>query len=337
MSPRLDAAVPFALPLRRRFRGTEVREGVLVRMGATWGEWAPFPEYDDITAVRWLRGALEAASGDFPAPHRASVAVNAIVPALPAEVAYTMVLDGVAEDGTTTVKVKVAERGCAFAEDVARVAAVRAALDDAGASEGRIRVDVNAAWTLDEAVERLDVLDDIAGGLEYAEQPCAELRDLADLRLRTSVRIAVDEGVRLRADHDPGFVELVRAAADVLVLKAIPSGGVRRAVGLAEEIGLPVTVSGSLDSTVGLWSGLALAAALPDEPYPCGLGTGRLLGADLTSRTALPVDGRLSVVRHDPDPDALAAASARLGTGRASWWLERLQRCLAALDEVPPS
>jgi O-succinylbenzoate synthase len=331
MADTIAEAVPFALPMRRRFRGTELREGVLLRCGSTWGEWAPFPEYDDPTAARWLEGALEAAEGRWPEPLRDAVDVNAIVPALDPEAVAALVEDAVAVDGCTVVKVKVAERGQDFAADVARVAAVRATLDDCGAADGRIRVDANGAWSLDEAVERLTVLDDLAGGLEYAEQPCATLPELAELRRRCAVAVAVDEGVRLAARHDDDLVTQVRAAADVLVLKAVPLGGVRRALDLAAAVGLPVTVSGALDSSVGLGAGLALAAALPEPPRACGLGTGRLLAKDTTRETALPRDGRLSVVRRDPDPAALAAARARLDDDRARWWLDRLDRCRGLL------
>jgi len=332
MTPAYDEAVPFALPLSRRFRGTTVREGVLLRVGGRWGEWAPFDDYGDVVAARWLAAALEQAGGSWPGPVRAQVPVNAIVPALdPAEVG-ALVSDAVQADGCTSIKVKVGERGQSFADDVARVSEVRAALDDSGASEGRIRVDVNGAWTVDEAVERLDVLADVALGLEYAEQPCATQLELAELRTRTDVLVAVDEGVRLADDLDDAALDLVRDAADVVILKAIPLGGVRRCLALAERVGRPVVVSGSLDSSVGLASGLALAAALPDLQHACGLGTGRLLAADLVPRTLLPEDGRLSVVRPDPDLDLLAAAAARMAADRRTWWLDRLGRSLAVLD-----
>jgi O-succinylbenzoate synthase len=329
----LDEVVGFALPLRRRFRGTDVREGLLLRVGDLWGEWAPFPEYDDDVAARWLLGALEAAHGEWPRRRRDDVAVNAIVPALDPGPAAELVVDAVTVDGCTVIKVKVAERGQAFDDDVARVAAVRASLDDAGASAGRIRVDVNGAWTVDEAAERLDVLADIADGLEYAEQPCATLTECAELRGRLPhVPVAVDEGARLAVTHDDALVAAIRDAADVVVLKAIPLGGVRPAVELAARLGLPVTVSGSLDSTVGLSSALALAGALDDEPLASGLGTGRLLAADTVDATALPRDGRLSVVRHVPDPAALA--SVRLDDERARWWHDRLQRCLEIVERT---
>ncbi|MGE0817069.1 MAG: o-succinylbenzoate synthase [Candidatus Nanopelagicales bacterium] len=332
MSTAYDEAIPFALPLARRFRGTTVREGVLLRVGDRWGEWAPFDDYGDVVAARWLAAALEQAAGEWPAPVRASVPVNAIVPALdPAEVA-ALVVDAVQADGCTTIKVKVGERGQTFADDVARVAEVRAALDDSGAADGLIRVDVNGAWTVQEAAERLDVLADVALGLEYAEQPCATQLELAELRTRTAVPIAVDEGVRLSDDLDDRALDLVRDAADVVILKAIPLGGVRRSLALAERVGRPVVVSGSLDSSVGLAAGLALAASLPDLRHACGLGTGRLLAADLVPRTLLPEDGRLSVVRPDPDLALLSAAADRMGADRRTWWLERLERSRAVLD-----
>lgn len=335
LSHGIDEAVPFALRLTRRFRGTELREGVLIRVGDTWGEWAPFPEYADDVAARWLDGALEAARGDWPEPRRETVEVNAIVPALTDLDAITdLVTTAVAHDGCTVIKVKVAERGQRFEDDVARIAATRAALDDTGAADGRIRVDANAAWTTDEAAERLPILDDLAGGLEYAEQPCATLREMAELRTRIGTRLAVDEGVRLATQLDDATIALVRDAADVLVLKATPLGGVRRALAIADAVGLPVTVSGALDSTVGLGAGLALAAALAETPYACGFGTGRLLADDLTTETALPADGRLSLVRHAhaPDPARLADARARLDDDRAQWWLDRLTRCLTHVE-----
>ena len=323
----IDEAVAFALPLSRRFRGTDVREGMLLRIGGTWGEWAPFPEYDVATAARWLEGALEAARGEWPQALRDSVEVNAIVPALSPAAVASLVVDAVTIDGCMTVKVKVAERGQDFDDDVARVAAVRAALDECGATDGRIRVDANGAWTVDEAAVRLAVLDDIAEGLDYAEQPCATLEEMTALRERIGVRLAIDEGVRLASRLDDATVARIRAAGDVLVLKATPLGGLRRSLQIAEAVGLPVTVSGALDSSVGLSAGLALAAALPDPPSACGLGTGRLLAADLTDKTSLPHDGRLSVVRRAPDPAALAVARARVDRDRARWWQERLNRC----------
>jgi O-succinylbenzoate synthase len=330
-----DEAVPFAVPLARAFRGVTWREGMLLRNGQLWGEWSPFPEYDDQTAGRWLTAAHEATTGQWPTPVRESIEVNAIIPATSAQDAYRLAQEAVVTDGCQVIKVKVAQAGQNFSADVDRIAAVRSALDDVGAPSALIRVDVNGAWTSVEAIERLQILDDLAGGLQYAEQPCATMAELEQLKAEISVPIAVDEGIRLAGDFE--VIDRIRNSADILILKAIPLGGVNVCLHLAEEIGLPVTVSGSLDTSIGLCSGLALAASLPDEPLACGFGTGRLLAADLTERTLVPEQGRLSLMRLQPDPEALAQARIAMSSDRAMWWNERLVRVRNLLEAGAPS
>jgi O-succinylbenzoate synthase len=293
----------YRVPMRTRFRGIDVRDGVLVRGPAGWGEFSPFWDYDDAESRRWWAAAREAAVDGWPDPVRASVPVNVTVPAVDAERAHAIV----AASGCRTAKVKVAEPGQTAAEDLARVAAVRDALGPSGA----IRVDANAAWDVDTAVTRIRELDRV--GLEYVEQPCATLSELADLRRRIDVRVAVDEGVRRSAD--PLAVDL-REAADVVVLKVQPLGGVRAALRVAEAHGLPCVVSSALESSVGIAAGVALAAALPELPFACGLATVALLADDVTSRPLLPVDGALPVVR--PEPDRLDAVAADPAT-EARW------------------
>jgi o-succinylbenzoate synthase len=206
----------------------------------------------------------------------------------------------VVSSGCRTAKVKVAEPGQSAADDRARLEAVRDALGPGGA----IRVDANGAWDVDTAADRLTALDR-AVGLEYAEQPCRTLDDLAALRRRVDVRVAVDEGVR--RSGDPRHVDL-REAADVVVLKVQPLGGVRAALEVAGAHGLPCVVSSALETSVGIAAGLALAAALPDPPLACGLATVALLADDVTSAPLLPVDGELRVARPEPDRvDAVAA------------------------------
>lgn len=314
----IEVVVGYALPLRQTFRRTTVREGLLLRGPAGWGEWAPFPEYDDAVAARWLAAAVEAATTGWPAPRRDTVAVNAIVPALAPEDAAALAHDAYAESGCTTVKVKVAEVGKSAADDVERVAAVRAALP----SSARIRVDANGGWSLAQAREVLPLL----GDLEYVEQPCASLADCA--AVRDVARVALDEGVRLAGDPLAARARL-RAAADVLVLKATPLGGVRAALDLADALGLPVVVSGALDSAVGLSAGLALAAALPGQPYAAGLGTGRLLARDVTTVPVVPRGGSLLVVRHAPDEATLRELA--MPDDRRAWWQLRLARACALL------
>jgi O-succinylbenzoate synthase len=290
----LEARV-YSVPLRTRFRGIDVRDGVLVRGPAGWGEFSPFWDYDLTESRRWWAAAEEAALTGWPEPVRDSVPVNVTVPAVGPERAHAIVTGS----GCRTAKVKVAEPGQSPADDLARVEAVR----DALGPDGAIRVDANAAWDVDTAATRIAELD--AVGLEYVEQPCATLADLAALRRRIDVRVAADEVVRRAAD--PLTVDL-REACDVVVLKVQPLGGVRAALRVAEAHGLPCVVSSALESSVGIAAGVALAAALPELPFACGLATVALFTGDVTSVPLLPVDGALSVRR--PEPDRLAEVAA---------------------------
>jgi len=280
----------YSIPMRSRFRGIAVREGLLVRGPSGWGEFSPFWDYGTAEARRWWPAAVEAATGSWPAPLRSLVPVNCTVPAVDGSAAQVIV----GSSGCRTAKVKVAEPGQSLSDDVERVAAVR----DVLGSSGAIRVDANGAWSVEEAVRAIADLDRAAGGLEYVEQPCASLAELAAVRRRVEVPIAADESIR-RAE-DPLRVALA-GAADIAVLKVAPLGGVGRALAVAQACGLPVVVSSALETSVGLAAGLALAAALPELTYACGLGTTALLDADVTSRPLVPEDGFLPVRRVEPD------------------------------------
>ena len=303
----------YSVRLRTRFRGIDVRDGVLVRGPAGWGEFSPFWDYDIAESRRWWAAAEEAACLGWPEPLRDCVPVNVTVPAVDAERAHAIVT----ASGCRTAKVKVAEPGQTAADDRARVEAVR----DALGPQGAIRVDANAAWDVDTAVARIAELDRV--GLEYVEQPCPTLEDLVALRRRIDVRIAADEVVRRSAD--PLRVDL-REACDVVVLKVQPLGGVRAALRVAEAHGLPCVVSSALESSVGIAAGVALAAALPELPFACGLATVALFEGDVSTASLLPVGGVLSLVR--PDPDRLATVAAGPAVDRR--WRERLAAVRAA-------
>jgi O-succinylbenzoate synthase len=240
--------------------------------------------------------------------------VNATVPAVEA----ARVPEVLARfPGCRTAKVKVADPGQALADDVARVRAVREALGP----EGRVRIDANAAWNVDEAERALHALAEF--DLEYAEQPCATVDELAELRTRVKymgIPIAADESVRKAEDP----LAVARAgAADLVVVKAQPLGGIRRALDIVAEAGLPAVVSSALDTAVGLSQGAALAAALPALDYDCGLGTGALFLEDVAD--LVPVGGAIPVERVIPDAarlDRLAASPER-----RDWWLDRIRRC----------
>ncbi len=301
----------WSVPMRTRFRGITVREGMLLRGEAGWGEWSPFLEYAAPEAEPWLRCAEEAAAGDWPAPLRDSVEVNVTVPAVGPDEAAEIVRRG----GCRTAKVKVAEPGQTLADDQARLEAVREAMGPSGA----VRIDANGGWSVDDAVRAIALLDRAAAGLEYVEQPCATVEELARVRRRVDVRIAADESIRRAAD--PYRVRDLEAA-DVAVLKVQPLGGVRACLRIAEDIGLPVVVSSALETSVGIAAGVALAAALPELPFACGLATVQLLTDDPVVESLLPVGGALPVVRPEVDESALARLAAP--SERVAHWEARL-------------
>ncbi|WP_100422358.1 o-succinylbenzoate synthase [Sediminihabitans luteus] len=320
-TPPLDVRV-WSTPLHVRFRGITVREGVLLRGPAGWGEFSPFREYDDAEALAWWRAAREACDVGWPAPVRDVVPVNVTVPAVGPEQAAAIVR---ASGGCRTAKVKVAQRLADGTVEPVDVEAERlAAVRDALGPGGRIRIDANGGWDVDEAVARVRRLDRAAGGLEYVEQPTADVAGLARVRRAVDVPVAADESIR-RAE-DP-FAVVRAEAADVVVLKVQPLGGVRACLELAERVGLPVVVSSAIESSVGIAAGVALAAALPELPYACGLATTQLLVRDVVAEPLAPVDGAIRVARPVPDDEHLDALAADDATSR--WWRERLERVAA--------
>lgn len=312
----LGTARVVALPLATRFRGVDVREAVLFEGPEGWTEFSPFAEYADDEASSWLAAAIDWGWMPQPAALREAIRVNATVPAVAAAS-----VEGVLArfDGCRTAKVKVAEAGQLLRDDVARVRAVREAMGP----EGRIRIDANGAWNVDEAERALHALAEF--DLEYAEQPCASVDELAELRRRVKymgIPIAADESVRKAADP----LAVARAgAADLLVVKAQPLGGVRRALDIVAEAGLPAVVSSALDTSVGIAMGVALAAALPALDYDCGLGTVSLFTADVAEPSLLPHAGALTVGRIDADAELLDRHAASVD--RRAWWLDRVARC----------
>ncbi|MDP0396727.1 o-succinylbenzoate synthase [Tsukamurella strandjordii] len=317
----LASARVVRLPMRVRFRGITAREAVVFRGPAGWGEFAPFAEYDDVESANWLRAGIEAAYEGFPDPVRTVVPINATVPAVTAA-QVPEVLSRF--PGCRVAKVKVAEKGQSAEDDVARVAAVRAALGP----DGAVRIDANGGWTVPEAYAVISrILEQ--GPLDYAEQPCRTVEELAELRalLAGACDVAADESIR-RADDPMRVAEL--GAADVAVVKVPPLGGVRAVLDVAAKLraaaGVRVTVSSALDTAVGLTAGIAAAAAIP-EGNAAGLGTGGFFTADLGTHSV--VDGALRVAAVDPDEATIAAVEE---TGeRRDWWLDRLRRCAALL------
>ncbi|MGH8926846.1 MAG: o-succinylbenzoate synthase [Acidimicrobiia bacterium] len=307
---------PVSVPMRHRFRRVTRRDAVLIHGPQGWGEFSPFPEYPPEVTTRWLAAALESACSTWPSPVRHSVPINVTVPAVDARDAFAIVV----ESGCTTAKVKVADPGQTAEDDDRRLEAVR----DALGPSGKIRIDVNAAWDLDTATNRLGKLADF--GLEYAEQPVATLEEMVELRRRVTVKIAADEAFRMAAD--PLEVAEV-GAADVIVLKVQPLGGVERALDLARRSGLPAVVSSALETSVGIAAGLAAAAALPHLDFACGLGTVSLFTGDIVLDSLVPESGWMKIRRPEPDPALLERFAADRDT--SAELLRRVRRAAEVL------
>ncbi|MDO5034748.1 MAG: o-succinylbenzoate synthase [Actinomycetaceae bacterium] len=296
----IERMVYFRLPLKNRFRRIDVRDGLILKGPNGWAEVSPFWDYDAPESAQWLRAGLEAARGEALPRRRASVPVNATVPVVDPQRAYDIVKNS---GGARTVKVKVADPRSTIAQDVARIEAVRDALGPGG----NIRVDANAAWSVDEAVAAIRELNRASqtlGGsdLEYVEQPCKTVDELANVRSKVDVRIAADESVRRASDP----LAVARAgAADLVVVKLQPLGGAHRLLEIVANAGLPAVVSSALDSSVGLARGVECAAALEELPFACGLATSQMFTRDVTKTPLRPEGGEITPTEIEIDEDAI--------------------------------
>ena len=304
----LESLRVVALPMKTKFRGVTVREVALIQGEYGWGEFSPFLEYDDAESAPWLACAIEAATQPRPKLFRNSVAVNGTIPATNDK----KVMDDLVASypGVKTYKVKVGDN---LSEDIVRLARIR--------SLGRtvnIRIDVNGLWSVEQALTNLYAFYENVGPFEYVEQPCATLDELRELKskIRIPLKIAVDEAIRKTADP---FALDLHGAADIVMLKVQPLGGIKRAHKLAAHHNLPVVVSSALESAVGINYGLTLAASFEDMKFDCGLGTGSLLAKNVAR---LPiVDGKIALSDVVPNLEGLDVSADRY-----QWWKNRIMR-----------
>ncbi len=320
MPGRFDEAIVYSIDMRMHFRGVDHREGMLLRRGDRWTEWSPFLEYGDPEAAVWLAASL---IDEEPPRHRTRIPVNVTVPV----VSPRRAADLVASSGCSTAKVKIADPQSCLDDDLARLAVVRSVLGP----DGELRVDANGGMSVEAAERALTLMAPLR--LQYAEQPCATVEELVELRKRlaeagVAVPIAADESIR-RAEDPLRVAEL--GAADVVVLKNQPLGGWRRCVELSEQLDLPVVMSSALETSIGIWAGAQAAAALPNLDLACGLNTVKMLDDDVVADSLVARGGFLELVG-PPVPDRAALARVRAGRERNTWWRARLARCLRILD-----
>jgi O-succinylbenzoate synthase len=302
-----------SLPTRTNFRGVTTREVALIQGPQGWGEFSPFLEYDDDECRPWLASAIEAATIARPARYRDAVAVNGTIPELNDKKELEELMQSYS--GVETLKVKVGKN---LSEDIARIARVKSI-----APKAAIRIDVNGLWTVDEALTHLYAYYENIGTFQYVEQPCATIEELRELKskIRIPLRIAADEVIRKAAD--PFKVDLTDAA-DVLMLKVQPLGGIKRSLEIAAHHGLPVVVSSALESAIGIEYGLELAASIKELTFDCGLATGSLLSSDVAKHKV--IDGKIPLGQISPQLDGLDVSLHRF-----EWWKNRIMRVGALL------
>lgn len=285
-------ADPIALTLRAAITGAALDLG-LVDLGGSVGSQAPdVPAHD--------------------APAR-DVAVNATIATQDPATTVEEARDAVAA-GFTCLKLK---GGAEYStgELVERMAAVRAAVG----STVELRLDVNGAWDLATARERLAALVDL--GLAYVEQPIppGDPREMVRLRAASSVPLAADESV---ASRSAAKSLLGAGAADVLVVKPARVGGPIEALAIARDaaaVGVAVTVSTLLETGVGLAAALRVAATMPgDAALAHGLATGDLLADDLLVEPLAIFGGRMAI----PDGPGLGIHLDEAALER--WVIERV-------------
>ncbi|GAY15470.1 enolase C-terminal domain-like protein [Mycobacterium sp. shizuoka-1] len=307
-----DGALVFAVQARATYPGFPACEGMLIEGPQAWGEFCPPAGSDDLTAARWLTAAVEGGTVGWPDAVRGRVPIAVAVPAVDPDEAGAIVAAG----GCRSADVRVT----GGPDDAARLAAVRAALG----ADGAIRAVVQGTWDVDTAVAAIPVLAAAAGGLQFVQHPCGTGAELAAVRRRVEVPIAVD--VAALDAGSPALAEI----ADVVVLTVGPLGGVRRALRIAERCDLPCLVAaaaGAGETSIGLAGGLALAGALPDLPFACGLGTVVALAGDVVSagRALIPADGHLPVAPMAPGPDAERVAELAVADPeQVAVWRRRL-------------
>jgi o-succinylbenzoate synthase len=308
----LRLSIPLLQPFVTSSAVITARELVVLRIEggdgvSGYGEAAPFEPYDGVPLERAVaaltgggglrppqaRAAEELARLDLEArqegrplaePRKDALPVNMTLPAGPPEEVAARAREGLAE-GYACFKVKVGLPG-----DAERVAAVREAVGPWPA----LRIDANAAWSVDEAVRAIRALEH--NDLEFVEQPCTTLEELAEVRERVSTPIGADESV-VGPEDVRRAVEL--GACDVLNVKLAGSGGfgpARDALHEARANGLAAFLSSTLDGPWGIAAALQLAAAEELTPA-CGLATLGLFDARVARALPAPRGGTLAVPR----------------------------------------
>lgn len=310
----------YAIDMRIPVRGLTLREGVIIERGGLWSEWSPGLELGDRAAARWLRASV---SDDNPQLQRASIPLSVTIPALPADQAAQLAR----ESACVTATVVVADPAFDDDADFARVAAVREALG----GHGKLRVDAAGAWSVERAVEMLTKLAQF--DLQFVEQPVASADEMRQLRKelqsrRLEIAFAADEMINEEPENcDP---DEIQQFVDYAVLKVQPLGGVAATLDFAQQFEIPVVISSMCETSIGLHAGIRAAACLPTLRLSNELDTIRLLTADVVAKPLASQYGAVRVAGR-PRADLELLTQNAADEQRTTWWLERLDRCVALL------
>jgi L-alanine-DL-glutamate epimerase-like enolase superfamily enzyme len=168
-------------------------------------------------------------------------------------------------------------------QDAESLAAVR------GATEARLRVDVNGGWDLATATAWMPKLE--ACGVELVEQPLAadQLSSVQQLQSQTRLPLIADEDCVVETD-----VERVSQAYRGINVKLVKCGGLTPALRMlrtARQLGLRTMVGCMTESSVGI---SAAAQLLPLLDY-ADLDGALLLAQDVATGVVVQTDGRVKL------------------------------------------
>ena len=288
----------FRVELTDAMRQNKFREGVLIRGDFGWSEFAPFPHHTIEHSARWLQAALEMAWSKLPEPIEKQIKVNALSTSPDPKRAIEILT----ATGCKTLKVKL--NGTDLESDIAFLETIITTYP-----EIVFRIDFNGSLKISDAINYLNRLSEFK--IEYIEQPCKSIEEIKELKASIKIPIAIDETLRLANDAtNPEHIKAITEVADFVVIKPIPVGGIKRFQLIAEQViksGKKVVVSGSMDTSIGLYETLLAKSLLGESSQlVAGAGTGSILSTDVVSKTLRAHNGVIEIERLDVDESKVA-------------------------------
>jgi O-succinylbenzoate synthase len=229
----------------------------------------------------------------LPEPIEKQIKVNAISTSPDPKKAIEIL----AATGCKTLKVKL--NGTNLDSDVAFLEAVISTFP-----EIVFRIDFNGSLKINDAVSYSKRLSEF--NIEYFEQPCKSIDKIKELKTLTNIKVAIDENLRLANDATSAeHIKTITDVADFVVIKPIPVGGIKRFQIIADQVmksGKKVVVSGSMDTSIGLYETLLAQSLLGEgSQLVAGAGTGSILSTDVVTQTLRAHNGFIVIKRLEVD------------------------------------